>query len=152
MSFNITPVASGYQEIHPYSAMNIDSVKINTSLIMMKECMVFVMVLHGILLFYMVLHRLHGVVQLIWRAGELPRSASSHFVQLIDLLLLLGLNCNQFNRFSAEFVGGLAVTTLSPLQGSISWLFLTMFSYSSWGVKSDTANYVLIKVLKNGII
>ena len=27
----------------------------------------------------MVLHRLHGVVQLIWRAGELPRSASSHF-------------------------------------------------------------------------
>ena len=40
MSFNITPVASGYQEIHPYSAINIDSVKINTSLIMMKECMV----------------------------------------------------------------------------------------------------------------
>ena len=37
MSFNITPVASGYQEIHPYSAMNIDSVKINTSLEMMKE-------------------------------------------------------------------------------------------------------------------
>ena len=32
------------------------------------------------LLWYcMVLHRLHGVVQLIWRAGELPRSASSHF-------------------------------------------------------------------------
>ena len=39
MSFNITPVASGYQEIHPYSVMNIDSVKINTSLIMMKECL-----------------------------------------------------------------------------------------------------------------
>ena len=38
MSFNITPVASGYQEIHPCSAMNIDSVKINTSLIKMKEC------------------------------------------------------------------------------------------------------------------
>ena len=37
MSFNITPVASGYQEIHPYSAMTIDSVKINISLIMMKE-------------------------------------------------------------------------------------------------------------------
>ena len=37
MSFNITPVASGYQEIHPYSAMNIDSVKINTSLTMMRE-------------------------------------------------------------------------------------------------------------------
>ena len=33
MSFNITPVASGYQEIHPCSGMNIDSVKINTSLI-----------------------------------------------------------------------------------------------------------------------
>ena len=30
----------------------------------------------------MVLHRLHGVVQLIWRAGELPRSASSHFIVL----------------------------------------------------------------------
>ena len=42
--------------------------------------MVFFMVLHGILLFCMVLHRLHGVVQLIWRAGELPRSASSHFL------------------------------------------------------------------------
>ena len=27
----------------------------------------------------MVLHRLHSVVQLIWRVGELPRSASSHF-------------------------------------------------------------------------
>ena len=40
MSFNITPVASGYQEIHPYSAMNIDSVKINTSLLMMRECSV----------------------------------------------------------------------------------------------------------------
>ena len=38
MSFNITPAASRYQEIHPYSAMNIDIVKINTSLIMMKEC------------------------------------------------------------------------------------------------------------------
>ena len=33
------------------------------------------------LLWYcMVLHRLYGVVQLIWRAGELPRSASSHFL------------------------------------------------------------------------
>ena len=46
--------------------------------------------LHGIawhciafdyLLWYcMVLRRLQGVVQLIWRAGELPRSASSHFL------------------------------------------------------------------------
>ena len=40
MSFNITPVASGYQEIHPYSAMNIDSVIINSSLIMMREWVV----------------------------------------------------------------------------------------------------------------
>ena len=32
-----------------------------------------------LLLYCMVLHRLHDVVQLIWRAGELPRSASSHF-------------------------------------------------------------------------
>ena len=39
-SFNIIPVASGYKEIHPYSAMNIDSVKINTSLIMMRESIV----------------------------------------------------------------------------------------------------------------
>ena len=43
MSFNITPVASGYQEIHPYSAMNIDSVKINTSLIMMRECEILIL-------------------------------------------------------------------------------------------------------------
>ena len=35
------------------------------------------------LLWYcMVLQRLHGVVQLIWRAGELPRSASSHFLSM----------------------------------------------------------------------
>ena len=34
---DIIPVASEYQEIHPYSAVNTDSVKINTSLIMMKE-------------------------------------------------------------------------------------------------------------------
>ena len=37
MSFNISPIASEYQEIHPYSAVNIDSVKINISLIMMRE-------------------------------------------------------------------------------------------------------------------
>ena len=43
MSFNITPIASEYHEIHPYSAMNIDSVKINTSLIMMKECQLLVL-------------------------------------------------------------------------------------------------------------
>ena len=30
----------------------------------------------------MVLDRLHSVVQLIWRCGELPRSASSHFVYI----------------------------------------------------------------------
>ena len=35
--------------------------------------------LHGIAWHFMVLQRSHGVVQLIWRAGELPRSASSHF-------------------------------------------------------------------------
>ena len=35
--------------------------------------------LHGIAWHCMVLQRLHGVVQIIWRAGELPRSASSHF-------------------------------------------------------------------------
>ena len=34
------PVASEYQEIHSYSAVNIDSVKINTSLIMMREWVV----------------------------------------------------------------------------------------------------------------
>ena len=32
-----------------------------------------------LLSYCLVLQRLHGVVQLIWRAGELPRSASSHF-------------------------------------------------------------------------
>ena len=36
--------------------------------------------LHRIAWHCMVLQRLHGIVQLIWRAGELPRSASSHFV------------------------------------------------------------------------
>ena len=33
--------------------------------------------LHRIAWHCMVLQRLHGVVQIIWRAGELPRSASS---------------------------------------------------------------------------
>ena len=37
------------------------------------------------LLWYcMVLHRLYGVVQLNWRAGELPRSASSHFMSQLN--------------------------------------------------------------------
>ena len=36
--------------------------------------------LHRIAWHCMVLQRLHGVVQLIWRGGELPRSASSHFM------------------------------------------------------------------------
>ena len=38
ISSDINPVDSEYQEIHPYSALNIDSVKINTSLLMMREC------------------------------------------------------------------------------------------------------------------
>ena len=50
MSFNITPVASGYQEIHPDSAMNINSVKINTSLIMMKEWWIFLNLHHTIVI------------------------------------------------------------------------------------------------------
>ena len=37
ISFNIIPFASGYQEIHRYNGINIDNVKINTSLIMMEE-------------------------------------------------------------------------------------------------------------------
>ena len=40
------------------------------------------MVFNGIrrdLMVFNGIHRLHSVVQLIWRAGELPRSASSHF-------------------------------------------------------------------------
>ena len=40
---------------------------------LLRYCMVF---------YCLVLHRLHGVVQLIWLAGELPRSASSHFVAI----------------------------------------------------------------------
>ena len=38
ISSNINPVASEYQEIYSYSALIIDSVKINTSLVMMREC------------------------------------------------------------------------------------------------------------------
>ena len=38
MSFDMDPVASEYQEIHTYIALNIDNVKINTSLLMMREC------------------------------------------------------------------------------------------------------------------
>ena len=41
ISSNINPVGSEYQEIYSYSALIIDNVKINTSLIMMRECPVF---------------------------------------------------------------------------------------------------------------
>ena len=67
MSFNITPVASGYQEIHPYSAMNIDSAKINTSLIMMKEWIVLVVMVRFA---QFTLGLCHGVGGL----AEIPRS------------------------------------------------------------------------------
>ena len=40
--FAIVPVASEYQEIHLYSATNIESVKINTSVIMTRECILHV--------------------------------------------------------------------------------------------------------------
>ena len=43
--------------------------------------------LHRIAWHCMVLQRLHGVVQLIWRAGELPRSASSHFLSNLKILV-----------------------------------------------------------------
>ena len=39
MSFNIIPVANEYQEIHPFGALNIDNVKINTT--MMREWPIF---------------------------------------------------------------------------------------------------------------
>ena len=48
---------SEYQEIHTFSALNIDSVKINTSLLMMREWRVFVIwkVVFGIEMVYLVL-------------------------------------------------------------------------------------------------
>ena len=39
MSFNIIPVASEYQEIHPYSVVNVSNIKINTK--MMREWPIF---------------------------------------------------------------------------------------------------------------
>ena len=39
MSFYIIPVSTEYQEIHPYSVVNIDNVKINTT--MMREWPIF---------------------------------------------------------------------------------------------------------------
>ena len=32
MSFNIIPVASEYQEMHPYSVVNVSNIKINTKM------------------------------------------------------------------------------------------------------------------------
>ena len=61
-SLIINPYQGMYQEIHPCMAGSIDSVKINTSLLMMRECTVS-----------------HCYVPLLQRAGELLRSASSHF-------------------------------------------------------------------------
>ena len=37
MSFNIIPVASEYQEIHPYSVVNVSNVKINTKMMGVRE-------------------------------------------------------------------------------------------------------------------
>ena len=39
-SLVINPSLGMYQEIHPYRAMSIVSVKINTSLVMMRECII----------------------------------------------------------------------------------------------------------------
>ena len=39
MSCNIIPVASEYQEIHPYSVVNVSNIKINTK--MMREWPIF---------------------------------------------------------------------------------------------------------------
>ena len=39
MPFNIIPVASEYQEIHPYSVVNVSNIKINTK--MMREWPIF---------------------------------------------------------------------------------------------------------------
>ena len=39
MSFNMIPVANEYQKIHPFGALNIDNVKINTT--MMREWPIF---------------------------------------------------------------------------------------------------------------
>jgi hypothetical protein len=93
-AFNIIPVASGYQEIHPYSAMNIDSVKINTSLIMMKECIISYG-LHGIAFFvtmYFILLVMGGPRLLVnnkklIRINELD---SCYILQLLTIRLSLG--------------------------------------------------------------
>ena len=41
-SLVINPYHGMYQEIHPFGAGSIDSVKINTSLIMMRECEIWI--------------------------------------------------------------------------------------------------------------
>ena len=47
--------------------------------------------LHRIAWHCMVLQRLHGVVQLIWRAGKLSLSASNHFKSnnIDDILMMM---------------------------------------------------------------
>ena len=71
---NFIPAANEYF----YSAVNIDSVKINTSLIMMKECILsygIALVLHGISLYCMVLH---GIARccIVWYGIALYRIKS----------------------------------------------------------------------------
>ena len=46
ISSDINPVGSEYEEIHPYSALNIESVKINTSLLMMREWLILIKYYH----------------------------------------------------------------------------------------------------------
>ena len=46
ISSDIDPAASEYQEIHPYSALIIDSVKINTSLLKMREWVLLVKIVN----------------------------------------------------------------------------------------------------------
>ena len=59
--------------------------------------------LHRIAWHCMVLQRLHGVVQIIWRAGELPRSASIHFncIIVMQIISYLHHKCDAVNFLSA---------------------------------------------------
>ena len=71
----------------------------------------------------MVLHRLHGVVQLIWRAGELPRSASSHFSityrQQISTKFSVRHQCNYIIIIMMDT--GLLLKMTTPLMLECNW-------------------------------
>ena len=85
-SLIINPSPGMYKKIHPYSAIRIDSVPINTSLVMLRECiLLWCAVFSG----YLVLVVLHIGVQYFYMRGVRAQLAGSGYNKLLTASLLV---------------------------------------------------------------